>query len=421
MAIEKINYVHLQNGKLAASDTDPYTEADLAGLFRNFREDPNRDQLVVHFHGGLVGFQTAKKYAGLLKTKYEGGKAYPVFFLWESSFTETFLNNLGEFFRELIFRLLFHHLKKEVCGETSKLSLCNEEKILRFQKKLDRDKRLQKEVQKIREGKEKKETKARTLISQKVLDQEINNGAGLVLGKVLHRIAQGRDHGFIATIIEELCRHFYLGELGRVFWDQMKKDTGDAFGEKGGGKLFLEELKKGWQNGHQPRIVLVGHSAGAIYICHWLEAVEKMQFPEDLKFDLIFLAPACTFTFFADTLRKYQNRIANFRLFGLHDQWEQKERTSLYPHSLLYLISGALEDEADEPLVGMERFYTGKAYQDFPAIKQVRDYLTGDWQVWSEDDRGPGKATKAKTHGGIDRDQTTVNSVVWLLLNGYKE
>ena len=42
------------------------------------------------------------------------------------------------------------------------------------------------------------------------------------------------------------------------------------------------------------------------------------------------------------------------------DELEQADRLIpvIYPHSLLYFVSGVLEDEADKPLLGMERYLT---------------------------------------------------------------
>jgi len=78
----------------------------------------------------------------------------------------------------------------------------------------------------------------------------------------------------------------------------------------------------------------------------------------EAEFDVIFLAPAVTYDQFDATLANHQSRIAHFRSFGMTDDWEIADRLLpvVYPRSLLYFVSGLLEETIDEPLVGMERF-----------------------------------------------------------------
>lgn len=430
MAIGKENYVHLNNGELSKD----YSVDDLKNLFQKFKDHQYRDKLVLHFHGGLVDCNSAMKGAEILKPKFEGGEAYPVFFIWNSALLDTLRNNLVAIVKESIYKIIFGHIKskhRELSNKKSTDLTAEEEN--KFKNQLEQDESLNKEVRKIIEDSG-KDAKKKTLMSQEVLeelrkdDKESKKGGYLriivgiigVLKEVLKRLNNGRDHGFEVTIMEEIFREFYLGSVGQAIWHAMKEDTTNSFKDNGGGTLFLKEIEKGWQNGDKPRIILVGHSAGAVFICNLLEAVEKQKLPDDLKFDIIFIAPACTFKCFADILSAYQSRIANFRLFGLQDMREKKDKAFIYPHSLLYFISGVLEDKSDKPLVGMERYYTDKTYDNSSDIKKVRDYINEDWRVWSIVDKGFGKASKATTHGGFDKEETTVKSIVEILLNGYQ-
>ena len=47
-----------------------------------------------------------------------------------------------------------------------------------------------------------------------------------------------------------------------------------------------------------------------------------------------------------------------FRMFTMTDELEKEDDCkAIYPASLLYLISGILEDRDDTPIAGMMRFY----------------------------------------------------------------
>lgn len=268
---------------------------------------------------------------------------------------------------------------------------------------------------------------------EKTLLERITAGGITVIERVLKRHQEGRYHGLRATVVEEMLREFSMGNAEMLIWERMKKDISDSFklngnevSQKYGGTAFLEELKNGWEDGHKPRIVLVGHSAGAIYICRWLEAVEKLQLPDEINFDVIFLAPACDFDLFSNTLRYYRKRIKNFRMFGMEDKHERKDQIfwEIYPRSLLYFVCGALEFEADQPLVGMERFYSRQWPFDpnfDENLKEIFDYLDTDSNkiVWAKEDRGDGLKSHSTKHGDFDDDLTTLESIKHILQNGY--
>ena len=206
---------------------------------------------------------------------------------------------------------------------------------------------------------------------------------------VVKRYTQGRAHGLYVTVVEEVLRSLYLDKVGTIIWNQMKKDTADAFlpGENHGGTALLTELKTLALSGVPvPRITLIGHSTGAVYICNFLESAAQVL--PNLKFDVVFLAPAVSYERFSATIANHGKSIAHFRSFGMTDEWESNDTLVpiLYLRSLLYFVSGLLETAVDEPLVGMERFlrvqeiFTDEA---FPAIANSRNFF-GDYpDAWS--------------------------------------
>ena len=258
-------------------------------------------------------------------------------------------------------------------------------------------------------------------------------GAVVVVARTISRFRNKRDHGFHATVVEEILREFYVSAVGREIWRQMKLDTADAFQSNTmvfGGSAFLSELAERSLRVGPPRVLLVGHSAGAEYVCNLLKHADDF-FPSDFKFDVVLMAPACRTSVFADTLANHGARIKNFRCFTMRDDLEKSDRLVpfLYPHSLLYFISGVLEDEADAPVLGMERYLTGAAshYQrsetGIPAFKK---FLAGgvSRMNYSVSDAGLGRATNAVSHGGFDETEVanaraTVDSVCYILRSGF--
>ncbi len=262
-----------------------------------------------------------------------------------------------------------------------------------------------------------------------------------VLRAVLRRYGDKRHHGLYATCVEELIRAFRIAgsganEWGKALqWNRMKQDVVDAFGpdpQRHAGTALLSRLGAALNDGLQlQRVTLVGHSTGAIYIAHWLEHAAKFL-PPTLKQDVVFLAPAITYDRFAESLRQSAARIGNFRMFAMLDEYEMADqvwgadeelgetrdwRRFIYPASLLYLVSGILEDEADTPILGMERYYTNTSvYPDarFPGIAEARSWLQAAPHrlVWSRTgDVGGGLGSDCFDHGAFDNDAITVASL----------
>lgn len=243
-----------------------------------------------------------------------------------------------------------------------------------------------------------------------------------IASAVIARYRNGRDHGLPATISEEIARSLYADSIGSTVWTLMKGDTKDAFGgdpQKHGGTAFIAQLEKWWKPGR--RITLVGHSTGAIYIGHLLEYADPLL-EKAVKFEVVFLAPACTFEFMNERLQLFTRRISDFRMFSLGDDLERGywEVPALYPASLLYMISGLLEDPViDMPIVGMERYYdlTGP-YNDLPGLPDVARWI-GDRHVWSVSMGQAGLQTAAQKHAQFDEDPDTITSIKHILESGF--
>lgn len=251
----------------------------------------------------------------------------------------------------------------------------------------------------------------------------------LVLFGVIKRLLEGKDHGLHATVVEEILRELYGGVVGGAVWGSMKNSSLNSFGDdpQCGGTAFLQKLRAYLEQHPDTRMVLVGHSAGSIFICNLLKEAARLQYPPDFKFEAVFLAAACDFGLFAQALEK--GNLRSFHNFGLSDALEKADallRLSpvpdflkhLYPHSLLYLVSGLFEEQVDQPLVGMQRFYSG---YDSPAVKNALAQLQQihSRMIWSE---GPtmlepsaALLSTADNHPAFDNDATTIKSLQSIL------
>jgi hypothetical protein len=266
-----------------------------------------------------------------------------------------------------------------------------------------------------------------------------------IVAKVIGRFISNSDHGFHATVVEEVLRAFYLDGVGQEAWSKMKEYAAEAFltsTTNAAGLALIEEIKKIPQT---QRLMLVGHSAGAIFISQILKNYDGGA----KRFEIAFLAPASTIALFVEAVIDKQPLLAvnkagkpKFRMFSMNDKFESKDTlvrnvpvlgdlTWFYPRSLLYLISGILERDAhgdvvDAAISGLQRIYL-PAYRSAGSaeIEQAREFTENhaERRVWSvqnhPDDRFRSNST---SHGGFGAPvpgNTTMESVAALLVRDW--
>jgi len=247
---------------------------------------------------------------------------------------------------------------------------------------------------------------------------------------VFKRYRSGTHHGIRLTLTEEILRSIYINKIGTFVWSDMKKDTADAFQVDAnvyGGTAFIEHLKV-LTGTKKRRVVLVGHSTGAVYICNLLRMCDELGVSPDVTFDVVFLAPACNYDLLHETLKKGKARISNFRSFGMKDELEMKDAIAgfVYPASLLYFVSSLLEgtevEHIDKPIFGMHRYTENRfPYAENDKIQEVLAY-TRDKMFWSITDAGfnLGEGTDSSGHGRFDEENDlTMKSVQHIIKKGY--
>jgi pimeloyl-ACP methyl ester carboxylesterase len=246
------------------------------------------------------------------------------------------------------------------------------------------------------------------------------------VGGIVWRVANSRGHGVYLTIIEEILREFYVGAAGKFLWDGMKTEIDNAFtaAPDRGGAALVKGLRTAWQDDFKPKVTLVGHSAGAIYVARLLcELNDKM--PEDFAVEIVLIAPACTFTTLADALQTAGKRVQGMRIFGMGDGTERQDALVplLYPASLLYFVAGVLEEESDSPLVGMARYYqapyTGGKFAAVEAVKAFELLKRQHAFAWSQISGFDGANCDMTSHGGWVHAANTRDSVMHIIEKGY--
>ncbi|OGO38062.1 MAG: hypothetical protein A2W35_21720 [Chloroflexi bacterium RBG_16_57_11] len=456
------------------------SRGQLTAAFDQLASSPNQDKLVIHFHGGLVSEKSGEEIADRLLPFYQGAGGYPFFVLWQSGLIETVKNNWREMIGEDVFSLLVEKVMQFVLG---KLDQAPGEKGLEVElpsslevRDVIETKQAAGEVPYAERDDDAKDLdgeltpteqaqfeallstdaafiSAASEISRSdapelnpVLEAELAEAqvaapgekglvstttlvaAGVhVLARVVKRFAGRRDHGIYATVVEEVARELKGDLIGGLLWKHIKKDTEDTFignSDTHGGVALLEEISRLWQTGHKPRILLIGHSAGSIYICNLLKKAAE-TLPQEIRFEVVFLAPGCSFNLLDKTFKEAGDRIAAFRSFGMADELEMRDAIlpPVYLYSLLYCVSGLFEEKVDLPLVGMQRYHGASTSFDpgqFPEIKRVLNETAAfahPW-IWSDSAAGSGLNTLSHSHGSFDNEEKTLESLAFLISHG---
>jgi hypothetical protein len=208
--------------------------------------------------------------------------------------------------------------------------------------------------------------------------------------------------------------------LGRPLWREMISDAEMAFdaqhgdGARPAGSRTLDLLKRELPATSRPKIHLVGHSAGAIWLSHLLERWHALRGP---KIDtLVLYAPACTHDLFRSQIlpRIKDHTVEKFRLFVLSDDKEKKDTVrKIYRKSLLYLVSNSYQKTRQElnrsgiPLLGMAT--------NLPLLSSVLNPLQSRAVVYES---GTDPETASDSHGGFDNDTVTMNTLLREVLGG---
>lgn len=206
-------------------------------------------------------------------------------------------------------------------------------------------------------------------------------------------------------VLERLTR-----PVGAALWKEMQRDVERAFAaqDRAGAHALatLAGLLAAMPEKKRPRLHLVGHSAGSIWHAHALARWAALDGPPIES--LILFAPACTHALFDSAIRPAlaARRVGALHHFLLDDATEKRDDVAkIYRKSLLYLVSNAYQHrEAVEPILGMEKFLNGLPTAGVAG--RITHHV-------SPRDRA---FTAARTHGGFDQDEATMNAMLAIVL-----
>lgn len=476
--MNKLYYVNVRpDGRLQRAGSFPTLPSDVDAIADLLRQ---RQKLVLYFHGGLVseesGIATAEQ---LLPTFDDGATRHAVFMIWETGFVETIRANavkiIGSTFfgklRDIVFSKALKHLgiadgkgvETDVSpdavpamiadrAETEKATavarggaavlteadLDDMSEFIKADVEADimaADAELTASLQADDETNALIQENARDtdVGSQKAVFSSIKlvTAAAKVVFSVIRRFISHRDHGLHATVVEEILREVYVANFGAAVWQSMKdsakamwtSNDGGAEDDLFGGRFLLDKIVA-VQKETGLKVDLVGHSAGAIAILEMLEAADSLGLQAN---HIVFLAPACTFEALSAKLQTHKDSFKSFRLFAMHDELEAKDTLikavpALYPSSLLYFISGVLEDDSDKPIAGMARYTSGKkpyVGHPFDDLGQFLNVMGADRYVVAITDApgNDGLRCDSTSHGGFAAAAQTNGSLKFIATN----
>lgn len=448
-----LNRISSRNGSIDGPDNTQ----DIANALAS---TPSTVPLVIWFHGGLVDVNAGNDIANRVGTSImEGDAHFPVFFVWDSGLSHELPDAILAFAKRKLGQGVVQLIKGLVEAKlgfrlgaapepNAALELTDLDKQI-LEEAVDQNPLFLEEAQALAMGPGAAPIPLTSVVTGPVTPADERLQARLqqmaaaqrpaatafgpleilsflktvvidIGGAVLRRYANHREHGIVQTIIEEGARK---AEIPKDVWDAIKADAVANFEPNGAGARLIQALRTTPGALDNRTVFLVGHSTGAIMIESFLD--EAASAGVNNAFEVRFLGAAARCESMSNTLQAHQGRINSIRSFGMKDEQEKIEPlfagvpgvskvpalANLYQGSLLYMVSGALEDVADAPLVGMQRFINSDGSflnaTEKEAVDSVRAAVIAKDNrsfVWTPTDIGApdGFCGKCTTHGGFD-------------------
>jgi len=440
-------------------------------------------KIAIYFHGGLVNETSGMESARQIYAPIKAAGCAPVCFVWETGLMETISTNLSKISETKLYNKLLKLLLKKVIeklgfdsplGRGTPAPVPEDEQVEAELRKPvpfaeynrstpEAFSRSAVNVRNLEANTQDLEALLNGEISREVMtDSEFmtiiaNSKVSVVTGqqalmargpislfdfiahaakiayRVITRFIAHRDHDLYPTIVEEILREFYIAELGAWVWQMMKEKAGGMWQsnesrnglDRYAGRYFLDRLADFKARYPETTISLVGHSAGSIAICNLLKYIDALlhRFSYD---HIIFMAPACRIELFNAEMLQHRERYKDIRIFTMTNDNECKDNMVpfFYTHSLLYLISGILEDEGQSPdgdayILGLQRHIAFLMPYNISDLGPLHEYLYKLDRVSFSVCDSPtlGLDTTALSHGAFHNDPATVTSMTYFLSN----
>lgn len=466
------------NGTFKPSGKYFTTPEKVDNIFNRLEKEKAK-KITIYFHGGLINEDAGLEIGAKIANHLLPLGQTPICLAWETGLMETFTSNLSKIRETKVFGKLVKILIKSLSGRLgftfaegrgigSSLSdseieteltkdrpfedytnekfeasgrgpvLSGQSPTLKnledeFYFEVNSDKKLIKDLEETKFTKtESRGTQSRGIISTAILVKSVAS----IAFRVIKRFLNKRDHDFYPTIIEELLRELYIAELGAWVWGSMKSKSSEMWQNNDGlngleqhaGRYLLDKLNQHKKKFNDVEINLVGHSAGSIAVCNLLR-VSSESHPSLSYNKIIFMAPACRIDLFHDEVVKQKTRYKKFRMFTMYNKYEVLDTLVpyVYTHSLLYLISGILENDGNDfdcYILGLERYFSGNSpYNSDEKVINTKKFLFEQGEnriVFSQTEAGAAQGFRSKslTHGGFDDDEVeegTIPSIKYFL------
>jgi len=226
---------------------------------------------------------------------------------------------------------------------------------------------------------------------------------------------------FMMDRLDDTLEVIVRGLKVKGLWDEMKENAYRATQlPGGGGRLVAECLAKLMDEHEGVEIHVAGHSAGSIFHAPLVQYfTSKGSLKGEGWVDAKGLnkkiascslwAPGIRIDSFHQTYLPAieSGGIERFGLFTLTDATERNDHcANVYHKSLLYMVSNALEERYEEPILGMEKFVEAD-----DKLKAIFGSGRARW-IKAPNNSRPPATSKAAHHGDFDDDIPTVVSTL---------
>lgn len=238
------------------------------------------------------------------------------------------------------------------------------------------------------------------------------------------------SEGLFDVLKEKRDRTFELAArqlVGRAVWGQMKQNAASAALGEGAIRQVSKHVRTLLNDFPDLELHMVGHSAGSIWLGHFLEDLRQRKLGDKKKppvRTVTLWAPACTIAFagryYGHTTEKHVIADGGLHVDLLNDELERADfvgKEQLYGKSILYLVSRALEDDHKTPLLGLEwalkdRFKEAFEKDIFAGVtrKSAEDWvaqlkrINASFSVLEDRETTNGLAEIPVRHGSFDND-----------------
>lgn len=400
MSIDKIFWLNVgKNGTFGKTHRLSTSANDIDRMFEYIKQS-GKKRIAIYAHGGLNSERSGYKAAKVWHEQLKDSETHPLGIVWETGFFDSVITETkGDVLDKV----------KLICKELSKQSSVNSVKnksLKSFIKSIKFIKALRKSIN----------TYNKSIRLNNKFSKLTAARVAKILMNVSKRYKNKTNHEFLATFEEELFKETGISKIIKHSWDGMKRKVFNMFKDdenKYAGSYLLKKLAKYKKENPDFKIDLIGHSAGSI-LHNYLLITAKARYPK-LKFNNItYLAPACTIELFYDGTINQKNNINKIRILTMTDRLERKDQTGfIYRSSLLYLISGILENETDESILGMQRHLVKKLPHHSPIDKKVQKFIKNSTTSKFEIFYSKCNETKATAHGDFfPEDKITMDTLV---------